>query len=91
MVVVWFHAVYLTLGSGPNITTDNTEILITAIGQTADGDLPPLTCHTDLTTCCRSSDNNGMGGQGQWRFPDGSVLLNNGGSTKVGHTSRAPH
>ncbi len=89
MVVVLFHAVYLTLESGPRITTNNTEILITTIGE--DGVLPSLTCHTDLTTCCRSvADNNGMGSLGQWTFPDGSVILNNGGSTKVGHASHAP-
>ena len=69
---------YLTLGSGPSITTDNTEILITDTGE--DAGLPSLTCHTDLTNCCRSSDNNGMGSLGQWTYPDGSVLLQNGGS-----------
>ena len=92
MVVVLFHAVYLTtLGSGPRITTNNTEILITAIGEHTTGSLPSLTCHTDLTACCRSADNNGMGSLGQWTFPNGSVILNNGGSTKVGHASHAPH
>ncbi len=51
--------VSLTLGSGPSITTDNTEIPIIDIGE--DGSLPSLTCHTDLPTCCRSNaDNNGM-------------------------------
>ncbi len=67
---------YLTLGSGPRITTDNTEIPITAIGEDDTGGPPPLTCHTDLTTCCRSvADNNGMGSLGQWTYPDGSVIL----------------
>ncbi|XP_064386156.1 uncharacterized protein LOC135334774 isoform X2 [Halichondria panicea] len=74
--------VYLTLGSGPSITTDNTEILITAIGE--DGSLPSLTCHTDLTTCCRSSDNNDNGALGQWTYPDGSVVLQKGGSATAG-------
>ena len=69
---------YLTLRSGPS-TTNNTEILITAIGEGAVGGLPSLTCHTDLTTCCRSAENNGMGPLGQWTYPDGSVVLNNGG------------
>ena len=82
---VWFHAVYLTLGSGPNSTTNNTDILITDIGQDAVGGLPSLTCHTDLTTCCRShADNNGMGSLGQWMYPDGSVLLNSTASMAVG-------
>ncbi|XP_064386154.1 uncharacterized protein LOC135334773 isoform X2 [Halichondria panicea] len=73
--------VYLTLGSDP-IITDNTEILITAIGE--DGGLPSLTCHTDLTTCCRGGDNNDNRGLGQWTFPDGSVILRNGASTTAG-------
>ncbi len=73
-------AVYLTLGSGHSITTDNTDILITAIGEDATGGLPRLTCHTDLMACCRSdADNNGMGPLGQWTFPNGSVVLKNGG------------
>ncbi len=80
---------YLTLGSGPNITTNNTEILITIIGEDATSGLPPLTCHTDFTTCCRSvADNNGEGSLGQWTFPDGSVILNNGGSTKKFYINR---
>ncbi len=83
---VWFHTVYLTLGSGPRITTDNTEILITDIGEDADDDgLPSLTCHSDLTACCRSNaDNNDNGALGQWTFPDGSVILQNGGSATAG-------
>ena len=49
------------------------------------GGLPSLTCHTDLTACCRSNaDNNGNGGLGQWTYPDGSVLLQNGGSMNAG-------
>ncbi len=79
---------YLTLGSGPRITTNNTEILITTIGEDANSGLPSLTCHTDLTTCCRSSDNNGNGPRGQWMFPDGSVILNEGGSTKQFYINR---
>ncbi|XP_064386142.1 mucin-2-like isoform X2 [Halichondria panicea] len=71
---IWF-----TLGS-TNITTNNTEILITDIGEGADGGLPSLTCHTVYTGCCRSfAENNGQGGLGQWTYPDGSVIPNNGG------------
>ncbi|XP_064386860.1 sushi, von Willebrand factor type A, EGF and pentraxin domain-containing protein 1-like [Halichondria panicea] len=77
--------VFLTLGS-TNITSNNTEILITDIGQDASGGLPSLTCHTDLPACCRSfAENNGQGSLGQWRYPDGSVILNNGLSTAVGN------
>ena len=51
------HAgVYLSSGSTKiTITNNNTEILITAIGEDAPDGLPSLTCHTDLTTCCRSN------------------------------------
>ncbi len=76
------HAgVYLSLGS-TTITNNNTEILITSIGDDAEGGLPSLTCHTDLTQCCRSeAENNGNGDLGQWTYPNGSLILNNGGST----------
>ncbi len=80
-----FPTVYLTLGSSPLITTDNTNILITDIGEDVPGGLPSLTCHTDLTTCCRSNDdNNGMGSLGQWTWPNGSLLLGNGASNTAG-------
>ncbi len=72
------------MGSGPSITTDNTEILITDIGEDADVGLPSLICHTDLTTCCRNVDNGGNGALGQWTYPDGSVILQNGGSMNAG-------
>ncbi len=88
--LAWFddisRAVSLTLGSGPVITTNNTVILITAIAEDTTGGGPSrLTCHTDLTACCRSvKDNNGNGGLGQWTYPNGSVILNNDGSTAAG-------
>ncbi len=59
------------------------EIPITAIGE--DGGLPSLTCHTDLTVCCRSAvENNNMGGLGQWTYPDGSLVQQNDSSTTAG-------
>ncbi len=81
------HAgLYLSLGS-TNFTTNNTEILITDIGNDAEGGLPSLTCHTNLTQCCRSeADNNGIGDLGQWTGPDGNVVLNNTMSQANGHT-----
>ncbi len=75
---------YLSLGS-TSITTNNTEIPITDIGEDAVGGLPSLTCHTDLTACCRSSaENNDKGGLGQWTYPDGSVILGRGASMATG-------
>ncbi|XP_064386689.1 sushi, von Willebrand factor type A, EGF and pentraxin domain-containing protein 1-like [Halichondria panicea] len=75
--------VYLSLGYGStNITTNNTEIPITDIGEDAAGGLPSLTCYTDLTAYCRSNaENNGNGGLGQWTYPDGTLVQNNAGST----------
>ena len=58
------------------ITTNNTDILITAIGDDIDS-LPILTCHTDLVTCCRGSDT-GTVPMGNWFNPNGDMLLNNG-------------
>ena len=78
--------VYLTLGSGPRITANNVDILITDIGEDATGGHPSLTCHTDLTVCCRSdADNNGNGGLGtvdlsKWEFD----TIGNGASYAAG-------
>ncbi len=70
------HAGYLSLGS-TNITTNNTEIIITSIGDDAEGGLPSLTCHTD---------NNDNGDLGQWTDPDGNVVLSNAISQANGYT-----
>ena len=75
--------VYLSLGS-TIITSNNTEVLITDIGEEAFGYLPSLTCHTDLTECCRNSDTGGQGGRGAWYYPDGRTLQNNEGSMAAG-------
>ncbi|XP_064386134.1 mucin-2-like isoform X4 [Halichondria panicea] len=75
---IWF-----TLGS-TTITTNNTEIPITTIGEDADSSLPSLFCRTD-GVCCRSGiENGGNGPLGQWTFPDGRVILGNGASTMAG-------
>ena len=64
--------VYLSLGS-INITTNNTEVLITDIGE--DYYYPSLTCHTDLRNCCRNFDNNYMGRlESEWYYPDGRMV-----------------
>ena len=67
--------VYLSLGS-TTITTNNTEVPITDIGEDAPDDFPTLTCHTDLTECCRNNDTGGQGGVGEWYYPNGSVVPN---------------
>ncbi len=74
---------YLSLGSDL-ITTNNTEILITSIGEDDAQGLPLLICHTDLTTS--KAENNGNGGLGQWTDPVGNVVLNNAESQASEYT-----
>ena len=67
--------VYLSLDFDLPITTNNTEIVITDIGEVPGSMYPSLTCHTDLTTCCRNSDNNFNGSLGgEWYYPDGRMV-----------------
>ena len=75
--------VYLSLGS-TTITTNNTEVLITDIGEDGSDGLPRLTCHTDVTMCCRGGDHSGTGGLGAWLYPDGTALKNNANSMTAG-------
>ena len=37
-------------------------------------DSSALTCHTELTTCCRGEDNNGGDALGGWRGPNGGSI-----------------
>ena len=69
--------VYLSLGS-TNITDNNTEILITDIGNDVGGGRPSLICHTDLVACCRRSETM-ANGLGHWYYPNGDRVP--GGST----------
>ena len=66
--------VFLSLGN-TNIITNNTEILITDIGEVGSSDgLPTLNCHTDSETCCRGIDNGGGSGLGHWHYPNGTII-----------------
>ena len=46
--------------------TNNSAISLATIGSSA------LTCHTELSTCCRGEDNNGNA-LGRWRGPNGDI------------------
>ncbi len=64
--------VYLSLGS-TNITTNNTEILITDIGDDVGDGHPSLICHTDLVACCTPSETMARG-IGLWSYPNGARI-----------------
>ncbi len=49
------------------VITNNSAISLAAIGSSA------LTCHTELSTCCRGEDNNGNA-LGGWRGPGGDSI-----------------
>ncbi len=50
-----------------NVIANNSVLSLAAIGSFA------LTCHTELTTCCRRVDNNGNA-LGEWRGPNGDSI-----------------
>ena len=83
------YTVYFSLGS-TNITTNNSEILITDIGEDVPGGLPSLTCHTDLTECCRNPDTRGQGGRGEWYYPDGRTVPNQAANEDFYRVRNAP-
>ena len=72
--------VYLSLGS-TNITTNNTEILITDIGDDVGDGRPSLICHTDLVACCTPSETMAKG-IGLWRYPNGTRVPGESGASR---------
>ena len=57
-------------------TTYQNNSLVTLEDIQFGDDNNPLLCLTDLTTCCRGSDTNGMGALGDWFFPNGTAVPN---------------
>ena len=83
--MLFSHCLIVYLSLGPTIiTTNNTEVLISGIGEDSTTNIPTLICHTDLTACCRNSDTGGLGGRGAWYYPDGEIVKNNAGSLAAG-------
>ncbi|XP_064386678.1 E-selectin-like [Halichondria panicea] len=75
------HAeVYLSLGS-TNITTNNTEIPITDIGEDVGIGRPSLICHTDLVACCTPSETMARG-IGFWHYPNGDRVPGGSGASR---------
>ena len=64
----------MSLGDDSIIITNNTDIHITNIGEDADGGLPSLTCHTDLSACCRMADTVDGQPAGGWIYPNGEIV-----------------
>ena len=62
-----------------NILTNHTYVDLTTVGEDISASGDTVRCHTDLLTCCTSSQ--GIH-RGDWHFPDGNVLpfANNPGS-----------
>ena len=52
---------------------NNSEIAITEVGE---GDA--VLCRTDRTDCCAPTENNGRMRQGEWRYPNNTLVRNSG-------------
>ena len=74
----------LTIGTIP-FTTNNSVVSISLIGEGASA----LTCHTELTTCCREQDNPSGGALGQWIGPDGTITAEFGSSVEGLYVTRS--
>ncbi len=59
----------IVLSIGGTVYTNNTALSFSLIGEGSSA----LTCHTELSTCCRGEDNNGNA-LGGWRGPDGDSI-----------------
>ncbi|XP_064386320.1 CUB and sushi domain-containing protein 1-like isoform X2 [Halichondria panicea] len=62
---------FIVLSIGGTVYTNNTALSFSLIGEGSSA----LTCHTELSTCCREQDNPNGGALGGWRGPDGGVSV----------------
>ena len=60
----------ISLSIGGTILTNNSVYSVTAIGEGTSA----LTCHTELTICCREQDNPSGGALGEWIGPDSNKI-----------------
>ncbi|XP_064386347.1 sushi, von Willebrand factor type A, EGF and pentraxin domain-containing protein 1-like [Halichondria panicea] len=58
---------FIVLSIGGTVYTNNTALSFSLVGEGSSA----LTCHTELSTCCREQDNPNGGALGGWRGPDG--------------------
>ncbi|XP_064386353.1 sushi, von Willebrand factor type A, EGF and pentraxin domain-containing protein 1-like [Halichondria panicea] len=61
---------FIVLSIGGTVYTNNTALSFSLIGEGSSA----LTCHTELSTCCREQDNPNGGALGGWRGPDGNSI-----------------
>ena len=59
----------IVLSIGGTVYTNNTALSFSLIGEGSSA----LTCHTELSTCCREQDNLNGGALGGWRGPGGDI------------------
>ncbi len=52
-----------------SVIANNSDLSLAAIGEGSSA----LTCHTELSTCCRTQDNNGSTALGGWTGPGGDI------------------
>ncbi|XP_064386173.1 uncharacterized protein LOC135334783 [Halichondria panicea] len=60
---------FIVLSIGGTVYTNNTALSFSLIGEGSSA----LTCHTELSTCCREQDNLNGGALGGWRGPGGDI------------------
>ncbi len=53
-----------------NVIANNSALSLATIGEGSSA----LTCHTELTTCCREQDYNGSTALGRWRGLNGDSI-----------------
>ncbi len=70
MVYKYLHAVVPLSSSTMTIISNNTLLSLSTIGE----GVSALSCHTELTTCCRDRDNPTGEALGDWVGPDGDSL-----------------
>ena len=69
-MLVAFFCLYSFIVALLNGTTYQNNSIVT-LGDIGEGD-NALLCITNLTTCCRTSDTENVGGLGNWYLPNGS-------------------
>ena len=70
--IIYVNFVAITLSLGNMTLANNSLVVITDIGDNAQGG-SPLVCTTTFRPCCGSASNR----HGEWYYPNGSMVPNN--------------